>query len=1471
MESMQDASLEGINLRHKSNLILTLDPVHSVQRVGAGSVTVTEICALIQFVADLSEERPELFAESSSLFLPSAIHTVFINLTEYSSLLNVVELNTSLEMVSKIMLRIQSSNGLKPSLKIDESREADNSSLQKIREETESDTISTALSQVSSTGTEDASFASPTLPDRSDIVSALTKLFVHFATSRLLTGSSWKESFHDLKVSNKMYIMSNVSSVSIDTEMVNVFSNLCELMIKCNFLTDESNQAEELPSDEIVIPDWLKLLLVLSSMSGNSVSGNSVSGNSMSGNSDLVYTSLSTYLSLVTILKVKESGQLLSTCVTRLSPSNAPTIDFGKQPEVELTRVSPLMRSSSMEFVLNETNFYSHVTRCLWENLSEERCNIHLETAFLLQQIHNLVEESPVCENVICSSMASVDEVVSYEARKRFSTLYNVTRDLTQANWSFMNRREFDRPLFFMLDSLSHKLDPHNAQAVDWLNQCLKNGDIARILEPLLFILLHPDTARLSVQHISVHQSDPSECPGNNNPKDGQRMNESDSAAQAMEEAKIYAISCTGGNTLYHVSPEGRPKKFFSSPSPAPKTILVSQGQRSMLAEHDFPPSRPPNLHINMTLNPFGSMSSLASDPLDNVEVRHESTRRYPNGDCRSWDELRFKGTPTPPPSKFRTPTVPIKSFIEDESDVITSILTEIVDKVVRQLSDDGRVSSSSSSSCETTTRQTYSESIQTYSESIQTYSESISLSNWLKPVSVNQLHSHILLYTRICDSRRTLYSMTTLWNIISADPGKVLFSLATTSISNRLGARSQELQTLCARHRKSLFGRGFFCDLDTESVTAFRSSTFLEVIVTTCLFYIRSYYPGLPQPKLNEEEIIGNQKVRMLASEMLALIFSELIPAIKGKVTFTCYLHDMLTRCKIQKIALHSLVSSVYNLQVKGSSGSQSSGAKPSSDDVLSDAIIEVNDKLSSSSGFQEDFQKSLLKLLEQLMILENKSAPLTGTEKDVPTHNRKISSDSRASRIRFQPQMSSLKYCPNVPIPSQAMFVSAIQAALQETCNIHLHLNWLQLVESSLPYTGRSLTRLIVCVVSQVCHNIEMISRKICEPSPQIEMPANYLLGLLKSLGVFCHYCLCDTNQSMSPPMSPQPLPGPSSTGSSVNPLQTLSNFLHVFSSDPSEPASNQSKDHPSDPVVSTRRTLLNHLPRIIASLRSIWKAVGSSCPSGWQVMGRPKDVKSTILELLSPISLLHGTNFMAAVAVVWHELRDSKSDSKSESSRSVVASCSIDQSILVDLIVAIRVFPMDIIVQTVKQVMKQPPMAAPGRKKKIPLEVSTLQFFLAYIRAVPGSQLLESWKSLLLLLREGLQTSSSSCQPLVQFYLLAILHEFVQAAPLIEDRKDQKDLQDLAQKLVDACTNVAAARLGQTRWLRRNLEVKPGPQNHLEEDTDDALSDNSMNMRTMDGSEPATVGENSYYSKFSVQALNALAEVRILLISN
>lgn len=793
-------------------------------------------------------------------------------------------------------------------------------------------------------------------------------------------------------------------------------------------------------------------------------------------------------------------------------------------------------------------------------------------------------------------------------------------------------------------------------------------------------------------------------------------------------------------------------------------------------------------------------------------------------------------------------------------------------------------------------------------------------------------------------DSRRALYALTTLQNIILRNPSKVLMAMSTTCISNRLGIRSNELQTLCARHRKSLIGKGFYTELDTESITAFRSSTFLEVVITTCLYYIRSYYSGLPaySAHLTEDELLGNQKVRILSCEILRLVFSMVVPEIKGKSNYISWMNDLLMRCQVQKVILHSLVSSVYNFQFKSKNDSSNNNNNvtgcnfsncddptrklssssvdqliknnSTSEDSFSDTVIELNEKTPNSVGFQEDMQNSLLQLLEQLMILEHESSVNSSnsasgnSDREAPTHNRK-GSDTRASRIRFQPQMSSLKYCPNVVIPSQPMFLSAVQTALQQTCKASLHANWLELVKASLPYAGRSLTRIVVCVVGQICHNLDSLAEMITRyendcsenessiysvPKAEFAMPPNYLISLIKSLSSLCHYVLCDTGNSLGGSFFSASPSGNSSTNNvsnstagnnstssassssigviSVNPIQTISNVLHLFSSESllnENSARNSSgTSDANDPNSATKRTLLNHLPRILASLRNVWKAVNqgsgqlfkldqdptdfsslmgrdksrkmstlsnasgnsfamhssthrasisshsnrsqersaghnhtssnilqgissgsiyststivSGCGrgnkkihhggcKGWEVMGTSEEVRLAILDLLSPISLVHGNHFVNAISFVWYDLRESKVNaiahakvaapnitstssnvdftstnttvtsttgsvtllshnklvtSASVSSvpsiistatltsastciqpanTSVIPRCSQDQMILVDLIASIKVFPMDLVILNVKQVLKNPLDNNPTRKKRI-----------------------------------------------------------------------------------------------------------------------------------------------------------------------
>lgn len=57
-----------------------------------------------------------------------------------------------------------------------------------------------------------------------------------------------------------------------------------------------------------------------------------------------------------------------------------------------------------------------------------------------------------------------------------------------------------------MLDSLSYWDASASAVGRAWLNQVLQRHDIARVLEPLLLLLLHPKTHRVSIQRVQAQR-----------------------------------------------------------------------------------------------------------------------------------------------------------------------------------------------------------------------------------------------------------------------------------------------------------------------------------------------------------------------------------------------------------------------------------------------------------------------------------------------------------------------------------------------------------------------------------------------------------------------------------------------------------------------------------------------------------------------------------------------------------------------------------------------------------------------------------------------------------------------------------------------------------------------------------------------------------------------------------------------------
>ena len=85
---------------------------------------------------------------------------------------------------------------------------------------------------------------------------------------------------------------------------------------------------------------------------------------------------------------------------------------------------------------------------------------------------------------------------------------------------------------------------------------------------------------------------------------------------------------------------------------------------------------------------------------------------------------------------------------------------------------------------------------------------------------------------------------------------------------------------------------------------------------------------------------------------------------------------------------------------------------------------------------------------------------------------------------------------------------------------------------------------------------------------------------------------------------------------------------------------------------------------------------------------------------------------------------------------------------------------------------------------------------------------------------------------------------------------DRKEQKELQDLAEKLVQSCTKIAGSFLEQTAWLRRNFVVR----SELQEETNSSELLFDENISISD----ETLDPKKTMHHFAVPALLLLADL-------
>uniref|UniRef100_A0A665VI32 DOP1 leucine zipper like protein A n=1 Tax=Echeneis naucrates TaxID=173247 RepID=A0A665VI32_ECHNA len=1262
---------------------------------------------------------------------------------------------------------------------------------------------------------------------------------------------------------------------SVQRECVAAFTAACQLFLECSSfpvyiaegnLKSSPTHEEQLDSEQERLPVWLQTLMDACCLACDF----SLQGVAISLLMDLV--GLTQSVAMVTAESVASGENTEST--QPMSPS---------QGRVSVV-IRPPLTQGILKYIADKTDFFKSVALILWDQLSEGTPQHHQRSVELFYQLHNLVPSSSICEDVISKQLMHRDKRICLEAHVKFSVLWHLTRDLNITK-SAPFCRTFDRSLFIMLDSLSYWDPCTSAVGRAWLNQVLQRHDIARVLEPLLLLLLHPKTHRVSIQRVQ----DPPEpiYTRDSGFSDSEQMplwlslivmaisfRTSSLAMGDMEPFCLTVNPLSDSLSLLSLSSDNLQLAREYQPIDILQLSSESSGSHSSTVENgSFEEPEGVSNAVNASDQQIGSSDDMSEDSTEEVvsSVMKELIDRvlsladegsievssqpenWPQTDTESTSSDTSTGARLdcgPPPGtshqtlpemlaggtlEFFSVTPADVSAEEQHKEGITrhssspSIVTlpdssdpctpdhnlRVNDPHARkrshsstQLSLKGkimeRLADKSPGAKPKIKKAKRKEEERQRKAAIQAeklrppsifFGDSLDLENWYScgegevseiesdtgsprrrsssappRFNIHPLYQHVLLYLQLYDSSRALHALSAIAAMLKAAPSGFVSAISTTSINNTYTPQLSLLQNLLARHRVSVMGKDFYCPIPQDSHShSFRSAMYLEIIISLCLYFLRSYYSA--HLAAGPQDLAGNRAMQLTSVEVLALLFSELAKVTGGSAKgFASFISDVLFKCKVQKVVLHCLLSSIFSAQKWHEQRVAGVNVATVEEGLSEDSVINLSeDQIDSCSAVQSQ----LLRLLQSLVVLEHRVlVPILGGE---------------VEHVNPQQPMTSLQYLHGQPITAQGMFLCAVIRALHQHHACKMHPQWIGLITATLPYMGKVLRRVVASVTLQLCRNLDNLLQQyryetgVTDTRPQwmaLCIPPDLILTVLEGITAIIHYCLLDPT-------------------SQYHQLQVSVDQKHL---------------------AEARSGILSILHTIMSSVTLLWsvlhqadnsdKPAAASAASTSNInLGSTKNLRQQILELLGPISMNHGAHFMAAIAYVWNERKQAKTPVKNK----VIPIASEEQLLLVELVRSVSAMRTETVMQTVKEVLKQPPAIAKD-KKHLSLEVCMLQFFYAYVQRIPVSSLVDSWPSLLALLKDSVQLGLPAPG---QFLILGVLNEFILKNPNLESKKDQRELQDVTHKVVEAIGTIAGSSLEQTTWLRRNLEVKASPQ--------------------------------------------------------
>uniref|UniRef100_A0A452V4A2 DOP1 leucine zipper like protein B n=1 Tax=Ursus maritimus TaxID=29073 RepID=A0A452V4A2_URSMA len=1146
------------------------------------------------------------------------------------------------------------------------------------------------------------------------------------------------------------------------------FAAACHLLLDCAtfpvYLSEEETErltpVRGLPPPGTPFPSWLRSLMTVSCCVTDCFLQN---------------------VAISTLLEVINHSQSLALVIEdkmKRYKSSGHNPFFGKLQMVTVPPIAP----GVLKVIAEKTDFYQRVARVLWNQLNKETREHHITCVELFYRLHCLAPTANICEDIICHALLDPDKGTRLEALFRFSVIWHLTRE-TQGSRVTSHNRSFDRSLFVVLDSLACTDGAISAAAQGWLVRALSLGDVARILEPMLLLLLQPKTQRTSIHCLKQENSAEDLHRWFNRKKTP--FKESGGAPELQEGSSEEGVPLSQFTT---VDREAIWAEVEKEPEKCPPG--------SELSEDDLPYYM--DLPDRTACSALDSSEHTESADTSSAHTDSENTSSFssPSHDPQELSNEESCCAPIPMGGRVYPKRSALLAAFQAESFKSGAKLS-----LARVDSDKTQASESFSSD-----------------EEADLELQALSTSRLLKQQrerqeTIEALFKHILLYLQPYDSRRVLYAFSVLEAVLKTNPKEFIEAVSRTSMDTSSTAHLNLISNLLARHQEALVGQSFYGKLQTQSPSVCPHSLLIELLTYLCLSFLRSYYPCYL--KVSHRDVLGNRDVQVKSVEVLIRIMTQLVSVAKSAEGKNVeFIHSLLQRCKVQEFVLLSLSASMYTSQKRYGLATAERGRALQEESLFEESLINLGqDQIWS----EHPLQIELLKLLQVLIVLEHHLGQVQEEAENQPELSREW-----RKALNFQQAISAMQYVQPHPLTSQGLLVSAVVRGLQPAYGYGMHPAWVSLVTHSLPYFGRSLGWTVTPFIVQICKNLdelvkqyesESVKLSISITSKRENISPDYPLTLLEGLTTISHFCLLE------------------------------------------QPSQNKKTTAVSDPtnLKNAKNAILEELPRIVNTMALLWNVLrkeethkrpvdllGATKGSSSVYFKTTKTIRQKILDFLNPLTAHLGVQLTAAVAAVW-----SRKKVKRLSKMKIVPAASASQLTLVDLICALSTLQTDTVLHLAKEVVKRPPQIRGD-------EVGSLGIFQINAQ-LPVAALQENFPSLLAVLKESVQVNLA---PPGYFLLLSMLNDFVTRTPNLESKKDQKDLQEVTQKILEAVGNIAGSSLEQTSWLSRNLEVKAQPQISLEEsDAEEDLYSTAAVSAMVSASAP---------SVYSVQALSLLAEV-------